>query len=104
MQDGATLARHNESAAAAKGRACRKGEAKVRGRCVSTAPVTVGAIGLRISTAGTYRLKVRVTNKTVQAALKKGKRLSLKVTLSFTPSGSHTTTKVVSTVKVARQG
>ena len=66
---------------------CKKGYVRKGRRCVSNAPVRYGRVTLRVATAGTYKLDVKPTSR-VLSALKKGKTLTVRLTLLFTPAGT----------------
>jgi hypothetical protein len=79
----ATAHKH-KSKSKSKSKRCKKGFVKKHNRCVSRAPVHFGAGKLAIATPGAYKLHIKPTG-TVLAALKKGKKLHVRVKLVFTP-------------------
>jgi len=75
---------------------CKKPHTTKDKRCIDSAPVRYGRARLKITTAGTYKLRIKPSGK-VLAALKAGKTLTVHLTLVFTPTGttdhiSNTTT------------
>lgn len=69
----------------AKPKKCKQGFVKKGKRCVSRAPVHYGKAKLAIPTPGTYKFRFKPTG-TMLAALKKGKKLNVRLTLVFTPA------------------
>lgn len=85
-------------AAKHKSAKCKKGFVKKGKKCVSNAPVLYGRVSFTIPTAGTYKLKIKPSSK-VLTALKQGKTLNVKLTLTFVPSG--TTAPIIKTRTVS---
>jgi hypothetical protein len=85
--------------ASAKNGKCATGRIKKHTACASVAPVRYGVVKLAIPTAGTSKFTIRPSRK-IRAALKKGKKLSVDVTLVFTPSGTTTPYTETSVVRV----
>jgi hypothetical protein len=83
----------------AKAKRCKKGFVKKNGRCVNNAPVAYGHASLTASAAGRYRLIIKPSAK-VRAALRQGRKLSVRLTFTFTPA--HTSVRLThsSTVSV----
>jgi Bacterial Ig-like domain (group 3) len=84
-------------AVAAKHKKCKKGFVRKGKRCVSKKPVKYGKTHLAITKPGRYKLRIK-PSKAVLRALKKGRTLRVRTTLTFTPHG--TTTHLVQTSKV----
>ncbi len=105
--DGAAFARLGGGALAeaakkkrkGKSKKCKKGFVKKRGKCVSNGPAQYGRIVVTIPAAGKYRLRIKPSGKAL-AALKKGKTLNVKVTLTFTPKGTTVHLVQATSVKV----
>jgi hypothetical protein len=66
---------------------CRKGYVRKAGRCLDNAPVAYGHSTLTAHKAGRYRLSIRPSGR-VLAALRKGRSLGVRLTLTFTPAGT----------------
>jgi hypothetical protein len=77
-----------------KSKKCQKGYVKKGKKCVNNAPIPYGLAKLTIPSAGKYKLALKPSAETL-AALRKGKRLNVKLALKFTPAG--TTTPILST-------
>jgi hypothetical protein len=76
---------------------CKKGSVRRGARCLSNRPVRFGGVKHAILTAGIYRFHIKPAGK-VLAALKKGDRLTVRVTVVFTPAG--TTDHISQTIAV----
>jgi hypothetical protein len=74
-------------ATAAASKKCKKGYVKKNGKCVDNAPVGYGHASAAIAKAGRYRVIIKPASKVLKA-LKKGKTLSVRLTLSFVPAGT----------------
>ena len=74
-------------AALARSAKCRKGYVLRHRRCVSNAPVRYGRAQLAIPTPTTRKLQIKPSAR-VLAALKRGRKLNVTLTLSFTPAGT----------------
>jgi hypothetical protein len=68
---------------------CKKGFVRKGRKCVNNAPVKYGRVHLAV-TPGHYKLRIK-PNKTVLNALKRGRRLRVKTTLTFVPTRLKTT-------------
>jgi hypothetical protein len=68
---------------------CKKGFVRKGRKCVNNAPVKYGRVHLAV-TPGHYKLRIK-PNKTVLNALKKGRKLRVKTTLTFAPTRFKTT-------------
>jgi len=66
---------------------CKKGYVRKGRRCVSNAAVRYGRVTLNVATAGRYKLDVEPTGR-VLSALKKGKTLTVRLILVFTPAST----------------
>jgi hypothetical protein len=66
-------------------RKCKKGFVKKHNKCVRRRPVHYSKHKLTITTPGTYRLRLKPTGKVLRA-LKRGKKLNVRITLKFTPA------------------
>jgi hypothetical protein len=100
VMHGATLASAGRFAArSAKARKCAKGDVRRGKRCVSDAPARYGQRVLTIAAAGRYKLHVKPSGK-VLAALQKGRTLTIRVDLIFTPAGTTARLTASSTVSV----
>jgi hypothetical protein len=94
VEEGASLARFEGNplgpfggevtAFAAKKAKCKRGFVSKGGKCLNNKPVQYGRVAATITKAGRYKLRIKPTKK-VLAALKKGKTLYVKLTLSFKP-------------------
>lgn len=82
-----------------KAKKCKRGFVKRGRKCVSNAPVQYGRALLAVPGPGTYRFRIK-PNAKVLAALKKGKTLNVKVTLTFTPRSTTVHILKTTTVKV----
>jgi hypothetical protein len=104
ISQGAALARSRARDASAaqdgKGKKCRKGHARKARKCVSDEPVRYGRVTLTVSAPGVHKLRIKPGSR-VLSALKKGRRLSVKATLVFTPAG--TKLRIPSSTTVAVQ-
>ncbi|HTD58025.1 MAG TPA: hypothetical protein VK672_03945 [Solirubrobacteraceae bacterium] len=78
---------------------CKKEYIRSGKRCVSNTPVRYGRARFAIATAGTYKLHIKATTK-VTSVLKKGKTLTIHVTLVFTPAGTTDHISKTTTVNV----
>ena len=78
---------------------CKRGYVRRGKKCLNNAPVRYGRTTPAIATAGTYTLHLEPGTK-VLAALKKGKTLSVGLTLVFTPAATtdHITETTAATV------
>jgi hypothetical protein len=85
------------SPAVASAKPCRKGYVRKNGRCVSNAPVAYGRTTLTVRAAGRYKLIIKPTSR-VRSALKRGKTLNVRLTLTFIPA--HTTRRLLTTASV----
>ena len=72
--------------AAAKPKKCKKNAVRRHGKCVSKTTL-YGSVHLTITTAGKYKLRIKPSRQVLRA-LKKGKRMHVKLTLIFTPAGT----------------
>jgi hypothetical protein len=79
--------------------ACKKGFQKVGRRCVSKKPIVVGTLTGHLPGAGSVKFTLHTSGR-VKAALKAHKSVTLKDTLTFTPSGSTSKVTAVHTTKV----
>jgi hypothetical protein len=96
VKEGASLARVQLHARAARHKVCRRGFVVRRGRCASNAPALYGAASLTSSTPGTYRLVIK-PSKRVLAALRRGEHLHVTLTVTFEGrSGGAPVTHLVS--------
>jgi hypothetical protein len=68
---------------------CKKGFVRKGRKCVNNAPVKYGRVHLAV-TPGHYKLRIK-PSKTVLNALKKGRKLRVKTTLTFVPTRLKTT-------------
>jgi hypothetical protein len=75
--------------ASAKHKKCKKGFVRKGRKCVNNSPVKYGRVHLTV-TPGHYKLRVK-PSKTVLNALKNGRKLRVKTTLTFTPTRLKTT-------------
>jgi len=66
---------------------CKAGTVRKHGKCVSRAPVRYGKGKLTVTTPGTYKLHFKPTARILKA-LKKGKKLNIRLHLVFTPAGT----------------
>jgi hypothetical protein len=66
---------------------CKRGYVRKGRKCVSNAPIRYGRVTLKVPTAAIYKLAVKPTSR-VFSALKRGKTLSVRLTLVFTPAGT----------------
>jgi streptogramin lyase len=66
---------------------CKRGFVKKHKRCVNNAPVRYGRVTLKITTAGSYKIRIKPAGK-VRAALRKGKTVNVSFVLVFTPSAT----------------
>jgi hypothetical protein len=85
--------------AAKKAKKCKKGFVKKGKSCVNNAPVLYGRTKLLVSKAGAFKLVIKPSGK-VLAALKKGKTLTVALTLTFTPAGTTVHITKSASVKV----
>jgi len=103
VTQGATLASvHTVPGSASESKrtkACPTGYVKSGKRCVNNAPVRYGKSVLTVSAAGTDKLDVKPSGK-VLAALRKGRTLTIRVTLIFIPAETtdHITAVTTGTV------
>ena len=74
-------------AAGAKAAKCRKGYVRKNGKCVDDAPVGYGHASTKIAKAGRYRVIITPSTKALKA-LRKGKTLNVRLTLTFVPAGT----------------
>jgi hypothetical protein len=77
-----------------KSKRCRRGFVKKHKRCVSNGPVVYGKGRLVVPLAGVYKIHVKPSGR-VLAALKRGKTLTVRLKVVFTPA--HTTDHIVVT-------
>jgi hypothetical protein len=97
---GATLASAGRVAPrSTRARKCAKGDVRRGKRCVSDAPVRYGRHVLTIAAAGAYKLHVKPSGK-VLVALERGRTLTIRVNLVFTPAGTTDRLTASSTVSV----
>jgi hypothetical protein len=66
---------------------CKKKDIRKGKKCLDNNPVRYGRTKLRITTAGIYKIHIRPSGK-VLAALGKGKTLTVRATVVFTPAGA----------------
>lgn len=78
---------------------CKKEHIRNGKRCAGNATVRYGRAGLVIATAGTYKLRIKPTTNVI-SVLKKGKTLTVRVTLVFTPAGTTDHISKTTTVSV----
>jgi hypothetical protein len=107
--EGATLSRFGAAVLAplgaertafvAKQKKCKKGFVKKGKKCLNNRPVLYGHASLTVPAAGIYKIHIKPGAK-VLAALKKGKKLNVRVTLRFTPKGTAVHIIKVTGVKV----
>jgi hypothetical protein len=83
----------------AKKKKCKKGFVKKGKKCLNNGPVVYGHTSLTVPSAGFYKVHIKPGAK-VLAALKKGKKLNVRVTLRFTPKGTAVHIVKVTGVKV----
>jgi hypothetical protein len=93
-QQGALAAKHKKHK---KPKKCKKGFVKRHKKCVSAAPVHYAKGKLAIPKAGIYKLHIKPSAQ-VMRALRKGKRLNVRLRLVFTPA--HTTVHILETASV----
>jgi hypothetical protein len=82
IAQGATLARAARAEAAKRTKKCKRGFVRKHGRCTSNASVAFGAASLTVPSLGTYTLTLSPASR-VLAALKKGKKLFVSISVTF---------------------
>jgi VCBS repeat-containing protein len=80
-------------------RKCKGGYIRKGKKCVKGGPTRYGRTRLKIAAAGTYKLHIRPSTK-VLAALKKGKTLTVRLEVVFTPTGTTDHISKTTTVRV----
>lgn len=87
------------TAAEAKSKKCKKGFVRRHNKCWSRKPVRFSKKKLTISTPGVYKLRFKPTGRLL-AALKKGKKLNVRVRVNFTPALTSVHTEASAKVKL----
>ena len=86
-------------ATAAASKKCKKNYVRKNGKCVDNAPVGYGHASTTITKAGRYRVVITPAGP-VRKALKKGKTLHVRLTLTFIPAGTDLHLITATTVTV----
>lgn len=68
-----------------KSKKCKKGFVKKHGKCLSRAPLHFSKGKVHVPSAGVYKLRLKPSGK-ILAALKKGKKLRVRINVTFTPA------------------